>query len=158
MSKQAVSAGLGTQQHRRVLVIDDDPSVRHLLAGALRQKALVIDEAADGAAAISLLSEHRYSVVLLDLLMPNVDGFGVLDAMKDDVNPPIVLVISGADRRVIDQLDSRRIHGIVRKPFDPVEIADVVGACAEIRERSAFETMAVATVMAGAPFIALLKI
>lgn len=129
-----------------------------MLAGALRQRSLVIDEAADGAAAIALLNENRYAVVLLDLLMPNVDGFGVLDSMKDDVNPPIVLVISGADRRVIDQVDSGRIHGIIRKPFDPIEIADVVGACAEIRERSAFETMAVATVMAGAPFIALLKI
>jgi CheY-like chemotaxis protein len=145
-------------QHRRVLVIDDDPSVRHILGTALRQRSLVIDEAADGASALALLSEHRYSVVLLDLLMPNIDGFGVLEAMQDDPNPPIVLVVSGADRRVLDQLDSRKIHGIIKKPFDPVEIADVVGACAEIRGRSAFETMAYATVMAGAPLIALLKL
>ena len=144
--------------YRRVLVIDDDASVRHVLAAALRQRSLVVDEAADGSTAIPLLQEHRYSVVLLDLLMPNIDGFGVLDAMKDDVNPPIVLVVSGADRRVLDQVDSQRIHGIVKKPFDPVEIADVVGACADIRGRGAFETMAYATVMAGAPLIALLKL
>jgi hypothetical protein len=69
-----------------------------------------------------------------------------------------VLVISGADRRVLDQLDSQKIHGIVRKPFDPDEVAAVVAACAEIRGRSAFETMALATMMTGAPLMALLKL
>lgn len=145
-------------QHRRVLVIDDDSEVRRLLGTALRQKSLAVDEARDGREAIALLAEHRYSVVLLDLLMPHVDGFGVLDAISDEANPPIVLVVSGADRRVLDRVESRKIHGIVKKPFDPVEIADVVSACAEIRGRSAFETMAYATVIAGAPLIALLKL
>lgn len=145
-------------QHRRVLVIDDDGEVRRLLGTALRQRSLAVDEACDGREAIALLAEHRYSVVLLDLLMPHVDGFGVLDAISDGANPPIVLVVSGADRRVLDRIESRKIHGIVKKPFDPVEIADVVSACAEIRGRSAFETMAYATVIAGAPLIALLKL
>ncbi|HET8773873.1 MAG TPA: response regulator [Thermoanaerobaculia bacterium] len=147
-----------TDPHRRVLVIDDEASVRRMLGAALRQRSLVVDEAVDGSNAIALLSENRYAVVLLDLLMPNVDGFGVLDALADGAHPPIVLVVSGADRRVIDQLDSRKIHGIVRKPFDPVEIADVVAACTEIRGRSALGTMAYATALAGAPLIALLKL
>ena len=125
---------------------------------ALRQRPLVVDEAGDGSEAIALLSESRYAVVLLDLLMPNVDGFGVLDALADGENPPIVLVVSGADRRVIDQVDSRKIHGIIRKPFDPVEIADVVAACSDIRGRSAFETMAYAPAIGAAPLTALLKL
>ena len=145
-------------QDRRVLVIDDEADVRRILIAALRQRALVIDEAGNGHEAIGLLSEHRYSIVLLDLLMPNVDGFGVLEAIADAANPPIVLVVTGADRPLLDQVDSRTIHGIVKKPFDPVEIADIVAACVEIRGRSAFETMAYATVMASAPLIALLKL
>jgi DNA-binding response OmpR family regulator len=144
-------------QHRRVLVIDDEPSVRRLLAVALRKRSLVVDEASDGAEAIALLAENRYSVVLLDLLMPKVDGFGVIDAIGDGANP-IVLVLSGADRRVLDQVDSRKVHGIVRKPFDPLEIADVVSAIAEIRGRSTFEAMAFVAVMVGAPLIALLEL
>lgn len=144
--------------HRRILVIDDDVNVRRILSGALRNRSLHVDEASDGVDAIALLAENRYAVVLLDLLMPNVDGFGVLEAIDDGANPPIVLVVSGADRRVLDQVDSRKIHGIVKKPFDPVEIADIVTACTEIRGRSAFETMAYVTVMAGAPLIALLKL
>jgi DNA-binding response OmpR family regulator len=145
-------------QYRRVLVIDDEAPVRRMLAAALRQKSLVIDEATDGREAIALLAEHRYSIVLLDLMMPDVDGFAVLEAIADAANPPIVLVVTGAERPLLDRIDSRLIHGIVKKPFDPVEIADVVAACVEIRGRSAFETMAYATVIAGAPLIALLKL
>jgi CheY-like chemotaxis protein len=150
------------EQHRRVLVVDDDPVVRRLLVTALQRKALIIDEAADGRQAIELLREHTYCVVLLDILMPDVNGFGVLDAIdtlgEANLNAPIVLVISGAERRLLDQLDSKRIHGIVRKPFDPHEVAAVVAACADIRGRSAFETMALATVITGAQLIAMWKL
>jgi CheY-like chemotaxis protein len=150
---------LTSEQHRRVLVVDDDLEVRRLLVAALRGRSLLIDEAADGREAIDLLREHSYGVVLLDLIMPGVSGFDVLDAIDTKVaNAPIVLVVSGAESRVIQRLNANKIHGVIRKPFDPQEVADVVAACAEIRGRSAFETMAVATVMTGAPLIALLKL
>lgn len=148
-----------TIEHRRVLVVDDDHEVRRILTAALRQKPLVIDEAADGRQAIELLREHSYSVIVLDLLMPDLNGFGVLDFIDETAaNAPVVLVVSGAPRSVLDELDSKRIHGVIRKPFVPQDVADVVAACAEIRTRSTFETMALATVMTGAPWIALLKL
>jgi CheY-like chemotaxis protein len=147
------------EQHRRVLVVDDDREVRRILVAALRRKALTIDEAASGREALDLLREHSYSVVLLDVMMPDGNGFGVLSAIDaESLNAPVVLVISGAERRVLDQLDSKRIHGIVRKPFDPYEVAEVVAACADIRGRSTFETMAIATVVTGAQLIALWKL
>jgi CheY-like chemotaxis protein len=147
-----------SEQQRQVLIVDDDPTVREILATALRQRSLVIDEAPDGAEAIRLLGANVYSVVLLDILMPGVDGFDVLSAIDStSVHAPVVLVVSGAERAVLERLDTSRIHGVVRKPFDPQEIATVVAACAEIRGRSAFETMAFATMIAGAPLIALLR-
>jgi DNA-binding NtrC family response regulator len=148
-----------SEQRRQVLIVDDDRVVREILGTALRQRSLLYDEAGDGAEAIRLLSENAYAVVLLDILMPGANGFEVLDAIdSSSANAPVVLVVTGADRSVLDQLDSRRIHGIVKKPFDPEEIASVVAACAELRGRSTFETMALATMMTGAPFIALLKL
>jgi CheY-like chemotaxis protein len=145
-------------QHRRVLIVDDDTDVRRILAVALRQRDLTTDEAADGRQAIDLLRQHSYAVVLLDILMPGADGFAVLEAMVEQSGPaPVVLVVSGAERGVLDRLDARRIHGVVRKPFDPHELAGVVAACAEIRGRSALETMALAMV-SGAPLFALLKL
>ncbi|MDP9194475.1 MAG: response regulator [Acidobacteriota bacterium] len=148
-----------TSENRRVLVVDDDQNTRRILVSAMRQKSLVIDEAAGGREAIELLREHTYSVVVLDLLMPEVNGFGVLDFIDETAaSAPVVLVVSGADRNVLEELDSRRVHGIIRKPFMPQEVADVVAACTEIRNRSAFETMALATMMTGAPLMALLKL
>ena len=141
-------------QHRRVLIVDDDAMVRGILSAALRQRSLDIDTASDGREAIDLLRENHYAVVLLDLLMPDVNGFGVLDAI-DHTRPgaPIVLVVSGAPRSTLDELDSQKIHGIIRKPVDPNEIAAVVAACSEIRSRSALETMAIA-VISGALILA----
>jgi CheY-like chemotaxis protein len=147
-----------SEQLPRVLVCDDDPEIRRILVVALRQKSLQIDEAPEGQTAIEMLREHRYAVVLLDLMMPGVDGFAVLEAIKMDPHPPVVLVVSGAGRQVLDRVDTTRIHGVVKKPFDPIELAEVVAACAEIRGRGAFGTMAVATMVASAPLIALLKL
>ena len=145
------------QHHQRVLVCDDDPEIRRILVLALRHKTLQIDEASDGRMALEMLRENRYAVVLVDLMMPGVDGFAVLEALRLEPNPPVVLVVSGAGRHMLDRVDTSRIHGIVKKPFDPIELAEVVAACAEIRGRSPFETMAAAMV-AGAPLIALLKL
>ena len=148
-----------SEPQRQVLVVDDDRVVREILGTALRQRSLLYDEAGDGAEAIRLLNENAYSVVLLDILMPDMNGFEVLDAIDPTAaNTPVVLVVSGADRSVLDRLDSSRIHGVVKKPFDPDEIASVVAACADIRGRGTFETMALATMMTSAPFMAFFKL
>ena len=147
-----------TVGQKRVLVVDDDASVREILSSVLQQHDLSVDAADGGEAAIELLREHHYAVVLLDLLMPGVDGFALLDQMAggEVVSPPVVLVITGADRAAIERLDAQRIHGIVRKPFDPEELASLVAACAEIKARSPFEAMAMAMI-AGGPFLAWLS-
>lgn len=146
------------EQHRRVLIVDDDPNVRAILATALRQKALHVEQATDGAEAIAMLRENTYAVVLLDLMMPHVDGFGVLDAIHtDNAHPPVVLIVTGASRQLIEQLDTQRIHGVVRKPFDPLEVAAIVAACADVRGRGTFETMAIATMVSGGALITWLR-
>jgi CheY-like chemotaxis protein len=122
---------------RRILVVDDDDDIRQMVQVALRMRTLDVDEARNGAEALALLRDHRYAVVILDLLMPAMDGFAVLDAIHDPASPPppVVLVVTAADRRTIERLDPKRIHGIVRKPFDPMELASVVMACADMRGR-----------------------
>jgi CheY-like chemotaxis protein len=147
------------ENHKRVLVVDDDPSLRLLLASLLSQRGLEVSTASDGHQAMDLMRGQRFAVVILDLLMPGTDGFQVLDELKrsDGSFTPVVLVLTGADRTIVERLDPQRIHGVVRKPFDPEELASVVVACAEIRGRSTFETMAIATVLAGSPFIAWLS-
>ncbi|MEO8034939.1 MAG: response regulator [Acidobacteriota bacterium] len=143
----------------RVLVVDDDPEIRGLLASVLRRSGLTVDLAADGHEAFAMVREHRYSVILLDLMMPGADGFEVLRGLRDSEQqvPPVVLVVTGADREALERLDAHVIHGIVRKPFDPEEVASIVVACVEIRGRNALSTMAIATMMAGGPILAILQ-
>ena len=139
--------------HKLVLIVDDDEEIRGLLHAVLTRHGLAVDAAADGSSALELISQKSYSVVLLDLMMP-VDGFSVLDTLnRPGVSAPVVLVVTGAERSTVDRLDPNRVHGIVRKPFDPEELAALVVACADIRSRNAFGTMAIATMIAGTPHI-----
>ena len=146
------------QQPKRVLVVDDDADIRLLIKTVLLQRGLVVDSAEGGAQALDLIQQNHYAVVLLDLMMPEMDGFGVLQKLSDPAMPsPVVLVVSGADRSTIDRArGASLVHGIVRKPFDPEELATLVVTCAEIRSRSTFGTMAMA-VIAGSPIFALLN-
>lgn len=143
-------------QHKRVLIVDDDPDVRKLLTSTLAPHRIEVDTASDGEEALDCLRQNTYAVILLDLLMPKLDGFGVLAAMKTDnlQSPPVVLVVTGADRTVVERLDPQRIHGIVRKPFDAEDLAMLIVACSDIRGRGSFGTMAIATLVSGAPFLA----
>jgi two-component system chemotaxis response regulator CheY len=144
-----------TDHHKRILVVDDDGDTRKILKAVLSQRGLSVDEAVDGEAAIELLRENQYAVILLDIFMPRIDGFQVLQTLHGDgaQAPPVVLVVTGADRPTIEKLDSRYIHGVVRKPFDPEDVASLVVACSEIKSRGAFGTMALATVLSGAQML-----
>lgn len=142
---------------KRVLIVDDDATTRELLASGLRLRGLAVDEAVDGRQALDLLRQNIYSVVLLDLLMPHVDGFGVLGQLGSALSTPVVLVITGADRSLIERLNPQQIHGVVRKPFDAQDLAEIVDACAEIKSRGAFQAMAISAMIAGGPFFVLLN-
>ncbi|HEX6161238.1 MAG TPA: response regulator, partial [Thermoanaerobaculia bacterium] len=67
---RGLEVSMNVDHHRRVLVVDDDADIRELLVATLRHRNLVVDVAAGGRQAISLLQENRYGVVLLDLMMP----------------------------------------------------------------------------------------
>src|SRR5213075_1652352 len=67
---------------RRALVADDDPVARYLIANILAANGFAFDEAANGADAVKCLKQHEYSLIFLDLLMPRIDGWGVLDFMR----------------------------------------------------------------------------
>lgn len=143
---------------KHVLVVDDDAQTRALLGSLLARHSLAVDFADDGGSALALIQNNKYSVVLLDLLMPGTDGFAVLDRLHEPGMPsPVVLVITGADRAVVDTVDSNRVHGVVRKPFDPDDLAALVVACADIKSRGTFGTMAIATMLAGSSILELLN-
>lgn len=115
----------------RVLVADDDSSIRQLLSTIVRREGMDVDSVSDGSDAIEKLKENSYSVILLDLMMPRVSGFEVIEYLKK--NPPemkpVVLVISAyADQRVRG-VDASIVAGVLRKPFEVGDLGAIVSLC-----------------------------
>jgi CheY-like chemotaxis protein len=116
--------------------------VRGLVAAALRRQPLEIHTAANGAEALRLLEQHDYAVLLLDLMMPFVDGFTLIDTIARTTPRPstVVLVMTAFDESMILRLDARIVHAILRKPFDLDRLVELVNDCASTRPGQADDT------------------
>ena len=69
-------------EKKRALVVDDDDPIRTMLAKVVERQNLAVDTARDGVEAIDRIDEDGYSVIVLDLMMPRVDGYGVLQHLQ----------------------------------------------------------------------------
>ncbi|HEV2755160.1 MAG TPA: HD domain-containing phosphohydrolase [Actinomycetota bacterium] len=113
--------------HPRILVVDDEPANVVLLQKLLRRAGYAdVDASTDGAAAVGALREHDYDLLLLDLHMPQLDGFGVMAAMKDLVDPseylPILVLTADVTRETKTRALSLGARDFVTKPFDHDEV------------------------------------
>ncbi|HEY0156057.1 MAG TPA: response regulator transcription factor [Thermoanaerobaculia bacterium] len=118
----------------RVLVVDDEPAIRALVAKILQRAGYPVDTARDGAEAIEKLNqeEAKYAVLVLDLMMPNIDGYGLIEYLKERGGPrPAIIVVSAGDSAAFRQLDGAIVHSILRKPFDIDVLGDLVDAAAQ---------------------------
>ena len=118
---------------RTVLVVDDDRALRGLFTTVLSRKGFSVDVASDGRGAFDQLSTHTYSVILLDLMMPEVNGFELLERLKRD-SPSLlkrVIVMTGVSQRQIDRVDTSQVWDVIRKPFDIDHLVSSAIACSE---------------------------
>lgn len=120
-----------------VLVVDDDDGVRSLVRAVLRRHGHNVDTARDGAEALQKIREGDFSLILLDLMMPKVDGLEVLQQLftGSPESEALIVVMTAADDSLISQLDRRRVHGLIRKPFDIEELAEIVTDSIDARNR-----------------------
>lgn len=115
----------------RVLVVDDEPAIRALVAKIVERAGLPVDSARDGAEAIEKLESGPYAVIVLDLMMPNVDGYALIDYIREQPGPrPAIIVVSAGDSASLRQLDGSLVHSIIRKPFDIDVLGDLILAAA----------------------------
>jgi two-component system, OmpR family, alkaline phosphatase synthesis response regulator PhoP len=114
---------------RRVLVIDDERAIRLLCRVNLAAAGMDVLEAADGREGLELARQERPDLVLLDVMMPDVDGWTVARELAADEQTrdiPVVFLTARADpadKRLGEQLGG---VGYVVKPFDPVTIGEFV--------------------------------
>jgi CheY-like chemotaxis protein len=117
----------------RVLVVDDDPPLRMLMVTAIRRgRHMHVEGAANGAEAIEKLRSAPWDVLVLDLMMPRMNGWDVLEwlARHRERRPRSIIVASAADRKVLLELDPELVNAILFKPFDVFELAAYVKAAA----------------------------
>jgi len=121
----------------RILVVDDEPAIRALVARIAQRAGFDVEVARDGAEAIEKLDAARFGVVILDLMMPNVDGYGVIDHVRSTGGQhPAIILVSAADNAAVRRVDGEIVHSVIRKPFDIDVLSDLITAAAESRQTS----------------------
>ena len=122
-----------TDTPKRALVVDDDEPIRMMLAKVVERQNLSVDTARDGAEAIERLDRNGYSLVILDLMMPRVDGFAVLRHMQQkhpDMIHCTIIASAVPEHEILKKFDGAvfRIHA---KPFDMSQLIADIRKCAE---------------------------
>lgn len=108
---------------QRVLIIDDDKVLQDLLALYLKVEGYEVLKASDGEAGFQRLHVEPVDLVILDLMMPVMDGVSFMRALRDLQSPPPVLVLSAAGFGQLEQdLQAAGARAVVRKPVNPTDL------------------------------------
>ncbi len=123
-----------SEQHpkKKVLVVDDDDAIRMMVERVLKREQYEVESARDGFEAIEKLSGNDYATVLLDLMMPRVDGHGVIRFLEEsrEVPKPFVIVMTANLAGATETATARPVFRILPKPFDISQLVSHVRDCA----------------------------
>jgi CheY-like chemotaxis protein len=119
------------QQKPKVLVVDDDDAIRNMVERVLRREQFEVESARDGYEAIEKLSRNDYATVLLDLMMPRVDGHGVLRFLETERPDPLprVIVMSANLQGAAESANAKPVFRVLSKPFDIQQLVTHVREC-----------------------------
>jgi CheY-like chemotaxis protein len=111
----------------KILVVDDEEALRTVLASELEGEGYQVTSAADGQEAINILGSLAFDLILLDIKMPNVDGFEVLKYVKERHPSTKIIMLTGfADLK--NAIESKKLgaEDFVSKPYDLVDLLTTV--------------------------------
>jgi CheY-like chemotaxis protein len=115
---------------KRILIADDEPSVRSLVKRVLSQNYTIL-EAADGEEAVNMVFSQEPDLVLMDILMPKMDGLTACYAIKMNQAtkeiPVVMLTALGYDLNKRLSQDIMGAHGYITKPFNPQDLLNTIG-------------------------------
>lgn len=111
-----------TDQQSRILIVDDEERIRRLLRMYLEKEGYLIDEAEDGETALEMALEQDYDLILLDLMLPGIDGIEVCSRLRQQKSTPVIMLTAKGE-------EANRVQGFevgtddyVVKPFSPREV------------------------------------
>lgn len=112
-------------------MVDDDDPIRAMLAKVVERQNLVVDTARDGAEAIQRIDANGYSVIVLDLMMPRVDGYGVLRHMQTHHPEKLrctIIASAVPESEILKRFDVP-VYRIHAKPFDMAKLIEDIQFC-----------------------------
>jgi DNA-binding response OmpR family regulator len=124
----------------RVLVIDDDASIRLVLQRNLEYAGFEVLTAEDGATGIEAVRQNLPDVVILDLMMPQIDGYDVLEALRGDARTsevPVLVLTALTSLAVKERCHRAGATLVMTKPFEPTSLASQIEGILEARQGSA---------------------
>lgn len=129
---------MGTEVQQRILVVDDEERIRRLLRMYLERESYYIDEAEDGETALELALSNDYDLILLDLMLPGMDGMEVCNKLRErKATPVIMLTAKGEEANRIQGFEAGTDDYVV-KPFSPREVVFRVKALLRRSSTTAF--------------------
>lgn len=111
----------------RVLIVDDEPTLRLGFAYALSSRTTTVETAATGRHALERMAETEFNILVLDLRMPDIDGLGVIDALRSQGNNiPVVLCSAALSSNAALHAVRQGVVDFLPKPVRPVDLRKVI--------------------------------
>lgn len=131
---QSASADMA---HPKVLIVEDDSAIRTLLVAALRREPLEVHTAPDGVIGLEQVRANDYAVILLDLMLPRLNGFEFVESLDSVLRPgsaPVMIVMTAFDATAVKRLGAMRVQAILHKPFDIERVVEMIRDCALLHQ------------------------
>ncbi len=123
-----------------MLYVDDDESMRDIVETACQNSGFIVTTAPNGQDALTLAHNNSFDLILLDVVMPGLDGpatLALLRAQEEGDSTPIAFLTAHTHPVEMDWLQSRDVIGVLAKPFDPRNLAGVLRSLVEQSRRAA---------------------
>ncbi len=131
-----------------ILIVDDDNHIRKLLASVAKRAGFDVDTAKDGLEGLEMIDQKHYAIAIVDLMMPRVSGYELVQHISTRSPRPVVLVATAMTNGDVANLDDSMVRRVIRKPFD---IEAVAKALIETAESIAAEQEASGEVILSSP-------
>jgi CheY-like chemotaxis protein len=115
----------------RLLVVDDDHAIRKLLERIAKRAGFEVESAKDGIEALELIEAGDYDVALVDLMMPRLSGYELVQRISTRERRPVVIVATALTNADVSTVDDTMVRRVIRKPFD---VQAIVTALTEAME------------------------
>ena len=122
----------------KVLIVDDDDGIRSLLSAVCKRVGYHCDNAEDGSIALQKIKSTDFDVVLLDLMMPKMNGYQVIEALREMKERPQVIVVTAQGAKTTSGIDDGEVvRAVIHKPFDLDDVTALLLSAAEEARRNA---------------------